>query len=1250
LGTVSTYSSPSIVFNVTGGGNWNLIVGDHDGFHGFCWNGTQWISDPSLVLGLDEYYARPAIAFNITGDGRWNLISGRSSAHLSGYSWNGSHWINNPELVSGIGAIGSYYSSPAIAFNITGDGRWNLIASEYYNNFYGFVKLLRYKSSAELTSSEIQLPLMQEWNRFYANDTLPNETNITYKILNASSGRIRSVVDGQDISSIIEPSIRLFAELTTDNRSYTPVLHDWGVCWSDGQMDLAPVAIENESMIYANDTTTVGAVITNLGASVPAFNVSLLANSNNVSKETVGSLNTGETITVNLPWIPDHAGTYNLTVMVDADDAISENNERNNTLAKTVDVNPDFTCLAVTIGAYSTEPYPPYYNIPNTVDVTIDSVGIEVEPFNITLYSNGEFIGKKTVTTGLEADNNTTVSFYHAWKPVCIMNVPGKQNCGFNCPAYNLSATVDVNNDAILNATIIPGVRYHHYASTGPLAQISHDKLHGGVLYTLGDSWYTASGGMGHVTWHYDITLPESANPILARLCIPVWEDFCSEEINFSITVTLPNGTSYSVPDNFSRYRDWENIVWDLTDFINESGVYTIDIDNHGGNRCAAGAGLLVVYEDESKPLIEYWVTEGADVFCVGGSCGWYGITSDQSIATAAFPGQIDGTIARALLGTANAWGNTYSTGTELYFNDILLGTGHYCAGSGQGSCTRSMGVVQMDSNSNTQHAISLTDVTDYLNDSDNHFALQSRGDASQLLVNVFFVVEYGPPTPSAPFMIYGWVNDSDGTPVDNPDVTVDNMDIEAVDGSNYYQTLTDSENVNEGDVLRFSCGATSFEHVVSEEEMNAGVLVQNITYTGPVPDFWRSYPEIVSGLEEPSWYSKPVVFEMDETWYLISGNDTGMFNGYRWNGSCWQPYHGITSGIVDIGDDSAPAVFHNDGTWYLISGEFDGEFNGYNWTGSEWQSDPGIISGLSDIGNNSAPVVFNKDETWYMIAGEKYGAIQGYNWTGSGWISDDSIISGLENVSSYMQVALMVFYQNETWYLIFGEYYGEFYGFNWTGSAWQSDAAIISGLADAGMRSSPAVFEKDGMLHLISGSKLGDFYGYKHPAEGPEPIEITSHAPETPVSDTEGAVRTFIITVSQTVNVSWLIDGTPVQFNDAVTEASYMNGSAVVGCWNVSAVAENANVTDMQTWWWNVTQAGICGDVNDDGDVDMTDVMTLWYDIADYPYVDAYTISNAWAADVNCDGELDMTDVMTLWYDIADYPYVGAYEVNCCG
>ena len=88
---------------------------------------------------------------------------------------------------------------------------------------------------------------------------------------------------------------------------------------------------------------------------------------------------------------------------------------------------------------------------------------------------------------------------------------------------------------------------------------------------------------------------------------------------------------------------------------------------------------------------------------------------------------------------------------------------------------------------------------------------------------------------------------------------------------------------------------------------------------------------------------------------------------------------------------------------------------------------------------------------------------------------------------------------------------------------------------------------------------------------------DIISFAPASPVSDTEGATRTFNITVNQIVNVSWYINGTPVQYNntDGVTEASYTNDSAVIGTWNVSAIASNTNGSDMQTWIWKVIEAG---------------------------------------------------------------------------
>ncbi|KAF5415525.1 MAG: hypothetical protein C5S48_05715 [Candidatus Methanogaster sp.] len=86
----------------------------------------------------------------------------------------------------------------------------------------------------------------------------------------------------------------------------------------------------------------------------------------------------------------------------------------------------------------------------------------------------------------------------------------------------------------------------------------------------------------------------------------------------------------------------------------------------------------------------------------------------------------------------------------------------------------------------------------------------------------------------------------------------------------------------------------------------------------------------------------------------------------------------------------------------------------------------------------------------------------------------------------------------------------------------------------------------------------------------------ITSSNPTSPVSDIAWATRTFSIEIDQTVNATWLINGSEVQTNESVTAASYTNTSAEVGCWNVSAVASNGNGTVMQEWAWTVTRGDV--------------------------------------------------------------------------
>jgi len=84
----------------------------------------------------------------------------------------------------------------------------------------------------------------------------------------------------------------------------------------------------------------------------------------------------------------------------------------------------------------------------------------------------------------------------------------------------------------------------------------------------------------------------------------------------------------------------------------------------------------------------------------------------------------------------------------------------------------------------------------------------------------------------------------------------------------------------------------------------------------------------------------------------------------------------------------------------------------------------------------------------------------------------------------------------------------------------------------------------------------------------------IIDYSPASPVTDPVGSSRTFDISIDQSVNVTWYINGTPVQSNSDVTNSMYTNSSAANGIWNVSAVTVNTNGSTMQTWLWIVTSS----------------------------------------------------------------------------
>ena len=90
-------------------------------------------------------------------------------------------------------------------------------------------------------------------------------------------------------------------------------------------------------------------------------------------------------------------------------------------------------------------------------------------------------------------------------------------------------------------------------------------------------------------------------------------------------------------------------------------------------------------------------------------------------------------------------------------------------------------------------------------------------------------------------------------------------------------------------------------------------------------------------------------------------------------------------------------------------------------------------------------------------------------------------------------------------------------------------------------------------------------------------PPEITSQEPvDMEINNIEGEPRTFAISIDQSVDIVWQLNGTEVQTDEDVTEASYTNASAVSGIWNVSAIgtSRETGLSDMHTWVWKVTPA----------------------------------------------------------------------------
>lgn len=95
----------------------------------------------------------------------------------------------------------------------------------------------------------------------------------------------------------------------------------------------------------------------------------------------------------------------------------------------------------------------------------------------------------------------------------------------------------------------------------------------------------------------------------------------------------------------------------------------------------------------------------------------------------------------------------------------------------------------------------------------------------------------------------------------------------------------------------------------------------------------WSDCPNIINGLNSIGQGVTPFVFKKDNGYHLIAGTQYGAFIGYTYNNTqwIWTQNQSLIEGLYDIGWGSALSVFQMDNNWYLLSGE-NNNIYGFKW------------------------------------------------------------------------------------------------------------------------------------------------------------------------------------------------------------------------------------------------------------------------------------------------------------------------------
>ncbi|MEA2032905.1 MAG: DUF3344 domain-containing protein [Euryarchaeota archaeon] len=307
------------------------------------------------------------------------------------------------------------------------------------------------------------------------------------------------------------------------------------------------------------------------------------------------------------------------------------------------------------------------------------------------------------------------------------------------------------------------------YSGDHPLTVYEHGAINGGLVYetvTDGSKYLKLYSPPPEVapkpvlSQDLTITIPDCAEVKTARLYnYYTWSDSgykyvlgdpaeailtISDGVNTwttDVNNTVPNPeVAHYVDRKGSGSWDYPSgtFAWDVTDYVTAGGTYTATIENAkdltysgtywdpydpGEYFCTYGFGLLIVYEMDEGPDVEYWIGEGCDMLYAS---PYYGTTPEMATTQAAFANpafELEDIASADLTAVVSASdkGSWIPPKNIVLFNDVELDPSTAVS-------NRAIGVNSFD-------------VLDLLSEEQNIAEIQDRGDY-EAARNAFLVVE----------------------------------------------------------------------------------------------------------------------------------------------------------------------------------------------------------------------------------------------------------------------------------------------------------------------------------------------------------------------------------------------------------------------------------------------------------------------------------------------------------------------------